>query len=223
MRQKCGKEWRKEMNFKVTFTLEGIGIYYDQNEPIHLDALLAWALTPMQTIRRGLDRNEEPDDIQLPLLRSTINGSEVWHASALFPDGVAHETLRYWRKRFRQARIEITEGSPNLQNGIYREYNHPIPLLLAHRMIAYASGNKKSVQKILRRHIKSLGKKRSYGYGQVTKIECDEMPEDWSLLKDGVAMRWLPHPEGIRQVRPRPPYWNTFGREKHCEIGAKIN
>ena len=32
------------MLFKVTFELDGTGVYFNPAEPIHLDALLAWAL-----------------------------------------------------------------------------------------------------------------------------------------------------------------------------------
>lgn len=211
------------MNFKVIFQLDGCGIYYDPNEPIHLDALLAWALAPMQTQKCCLLRSDTPDDIQLPLLRSTINGSQVWHASALFPEQPGVETLRFWRKKFRQDRLHLTKGSPNLTNGIYREYNMPVPLLLVPQMIAYASGNCKEVKRILKKHIKSLGKKRSYGYGKVVSVECEEIAEDWSLVADGVVMRWLPHPDGVRQVRPAPPYWNTCGAVANLEVGATCN
>lgn len=210
------------MNFKVTFNLDGCGVYYDQSEPIHLDALLAWSLTPMQTERRGLERGEQPDDIQLPLVRSIINGSEVWHASALFPAEDGYETLRFWRKKFRQNRVELTSGSPNLTMGVYREYNMPVPLLLVPQMVAYASGDKGEVRRILRKHIKSLGKKRAYGYGKIVSIECEEIEEDWSLVKDGVAMRWLPDPNGIRLVRVTPPYWNAVDRVNCCEVGEQF-
>lgn len=211
------------MNFKVIFQLDGCGIYYDPNEPIHLDALLAWALAPMQTQERCLMRSDTPDDIQLPLLRSVVNGSEVWHASALFPEQPGVETLRFWRKKFRQNRIELTAGSPNLTNGVYREYNMPVPLLLVPQMIAYASGNCKEVKRLLKKHIKRLGKKRAYGYGKVVNVECEETPEDWSFVANGVVMRWLPHPDGVRQVRPAPPYWNTCRAVACLEVGATCN
>ncbi len=205
------------MHFKVIFHLDGSGIYMD--EPIHLDALLAYCLAPMQRGSSEITREDTPDDIRLPLMRSMINGAEVWHASALFPDGAEYEVLRHWRKRFRQHRVELTRGSPNLKMGVYREYNVPMPLILAPRMVCYASGNRKSVKKILRKTIRSLGKKRAYGYGRIREIELEETPEDWSLVKDGLAMRWLPHPDGTRLVRPAPPYWNIVGRVRCCEVG----
>lgn len=207
------------MHFKVIFQLDGCGVYYDTNDPIHLDGLLAWALTPMQTTRRGLERGDTVDDIRLPLLESTINGVKIWHASALFPVDSVCETLRFWRKKFRQNRIELTDGSPNLQNGVYREYNTPVPLILVPQMIAYASGNCKEVKRLLKKHIKALGKKRAYGYGKIVNIECEETPEDWSLTANGIVMRYLPSPDGTRMVRPRPPYWNRVGAVNCKEIG----
>lgn len=204
------------MNFKVIFQLDGCGTYYDPNEPIHLDALLAWILTPMQSVQRGLQRDEKPDDIRLPLLEESIGGSKVWKASALFPTDAEIETLRFFRKRFRQNYIELTTGSPNLQNGIYREYNVPLPLNLSPVYYAYASGNCKEVKRLLKRHLKTLGKKR---LGNVVDIICEETPQDWSWVKDGKAMRYLPKADGTRLVRCRPPYWNAIDRVPCCEIG----
>jgi len=211
------------MNFKVIFHLDGTGVFYDSTEPIHLDALLAWALMPMQTPRRCLDRSDTPDDIQLPLLRSRVHGSKVWHASALFPEQEGSETLRYWRKKFRQDRLHLTTGSPNLQNGVYREYNMPVPLLLVPRLIAYASGKRKEVKRILKKHITALGKKRSQGFGRIVEIECVETENDWSLVAEGIAMRWLPLPGAMRQVRPKPPYWNNVDRVACCEVGDRYD
>lgn len=89
-------------------------------------------------------------------------------------------------------------------------------------MIAYASGNCKSTKQILRRHVKSLGKKRAYGYGKIVSIESEEIPDDLSLVAEGIAMRWLPDPNGARQVRPAPPYWNNVGKVACCEVGDPV-
>ena len=207
------------MHFKVVFNLDGSGVYYDINEPIHLDALLAWALVPMQGKNGGGQRGDIPDDIKLPLLRSRIYGSEVWHASALFPDGVGREALRVWRKKFRECRSGLVNGNPNLRNGIYREYNMPTPLLLVERLICYASGSRRHVKKILKKHVVSLGKKRSQGHGRISSIDCFETIEDWSIVKDGRAMRWIPKRGALRMVRPSPPYWSSVGRVSCCEVG----
>ena len=208
------------MYFKVIINLDGRGLLYDPNEPLHLDALLAWTLAP----RQGLNvpsRSERPADVRLPLVRQRFGGTWVWRASAIMPDDAGGEDLRFWRKRFRSSRVDITEGSPNLTNGPYRDWNMPMPVFLARRMVAYASGSRKRVKKALK-EVKYLGRKRSMGYGKITGMEFERMEEDYSLMRDGVAQRWLPDADGPRLVRPRPPYWHPMGRVQCCEVGDRV-
>jgi len=208
------------MNFKITFHLDGCGIYYDENEPLHLDGLIGYCLAPMQSKKLNFNRDEAPDvDIKMPLLRSKINGHDVWHASALFTPEQSPETLRYWRKRFNQDRVHLSQGKPSLKSGVYRDYNTPIQLMLINKLYAYGSGNRKSVVKLLKKNIKSLGKKRAYGYGKVVEITSERIDKDSSLVAGGVAMRWLPDSDGFRVVRPCPPYWNRVGAIPCCEVG----
>lgn len=197
---------------KITFYLDGTGIYYDFYEPIMLDALLAAALCRFHVHGEPPGRDEEPFDVPLPLKRWKIEGTWGWHASALFPDGSTAESVQFWRKRFRQSRVERTTGSPNLTNGTYRDWNMPIPLLLTQRMVGYAFGEMGRIRHELRRSIKYLGKKRAHGRGAIIDIKVEEVNKDFSLKKDGVTMRWLPSQKGTRLVRPRPPYWNICGR-----------
>lgn len=209
---------------KITFKLDGTGVYYDPSEPIHLDSLLAWCLAPFHVKGLAPQRDETPFDIPLPLKKWDIDGMWGWHASALFPEGAADtsESLQYWRKRFRQSRIDLTKGSPSLRMGVYREYNTPLPLLLCHSMVGYAVGNRRSVRKELRRHVKYLGKKRAYGKGRVLDITVEVVSDDLSLCKDNLTMRWLPDYNGCRLVRPRPPYWNNIGRIPCAEVLSTI-
>jgi hypothetical protein len=210
------------MNFKVTFNLDGTGINYNEFEPIHLDALLcAIAAQDHPNFNPSLSRDEKPDDIFIPLQRSLINKSFVWHASALFPEDVdVPETLRYWRKRFRTERAHLTTGAPNLMRGVYRSYNMPMTPKLLHRLSAYFSGNIEKTEKLLKR-ITGIGHKRGWGYGRVLSYKIQETPDDHSLINCGVAMRYLPHPQGTKLVRPMPPYWNSFGRVKCRNVGEK--
>lgn len=207
------------MNFRITFHLDGSGVYFDPANPIHLDALLAWCLAPMQGARRNIGRGDAPDDIQLPLLRSMVNGHAVWHASALFVAGDHFEGVQFWRKRFRVGRIEWTSGSPNLTNGVYRDWNQPMPLVLCRRLVAFASGSRKDCKRTMQKQLKYIGKKRAHGWGKITGMEFDEVGNDYSLTADGVAMRWLPTSDGQRLVRPCPPYWSPIGRVMCCEVG----
>jgi len=207
------------MNFKIIFHLDGAGVAIDPADPLHLDALLAWCLAPMQCTQKHLQRDEQPQPVRLPLLQGRANNVAVWKASALFVDGPQLDGLQFWRKRFRAGRIDLTAGSPNLTNGPYRDWNHPLPLILASRLVAWASGSRSETKKVLEKQLVRLGKKRAHGLGKIVKMEFIEEQKDYSWQRDGRAMRWLPHPAGTRRVRPAPPYWNIVGRVNCLEVG----
>lgn len=209
------------MNVRLTFHLDGSGIYYDPWEPLHLDSILAWDLAPRQGLPDCSSTDDVPDVVRLPLLQTHLHGAWVWNASALFPVGPTGEDLQYLRKRFDAARAELTSGSPNLAGSIYRERNIPVPLLLCREMVAYAAGDRRAMRKILKR-IRYLGKYRNVGYGKILGVDLDPIEEDFSLVKEGQAQRYLPMPDGSRLVRPIPPYWNRHGRVRCCQVGERI-
>lgn len=201
------------INLKVTFELDGTGVYLTPSEPIHIDSLMLWTLVK---IKGGTEidgsRDAPVDNITLPFNTATINGATVWKASALFPDEEAQETLRYWRKKFRTDAADISEGSPNTQNGKYKEWNMPYTLTLAKTLTGWCQAyDRRSVYRMLRR-IRHIGKKTAYGFGRVCGLTVEECGEDWALERNGTAMRYYPHPLGWKLVRPMPPYWNTNGR-----------
>lgn len=207
------------MNLQITFRLDGAGLYHDPHEPLHLDALLAWALAPHQSVPHNLGRDDPVTEVALPLTARHLHGEKVWCASALFPAPGAQQTLTHWRKRLRQGRIELTAGSPNLTNGVWRDWNMPLPLTLTPTMVGWASGSGSDVRKLLRQ-VRYLGKKRAHGHGKVVCVEVEPCEDDRALTWQGRATRYLPDPTATRLVRPRPPYWNNTGRVRCCEIGA---
>lgn len=211
------------MIYKVTFHLDGTGLYYDPFEPIHLDALLAWCLAGLHRLEdhHPLQRDEAPCEVPLPLCRQHIGDTWIWRASALFPEGPQADGLVYWRKRFRVSRAAWTDGSPNLTNGVYREYNMPVPLLLCHRMVAWGDGSAKEARKLLKA-VRFLGKKRAHGRGRIVGLEVTPSGRESAIVHERRALRWIPTPEGLRRVRPRPPYWNAVGRVACCEVGDPI-
>jgi hypothetical protein len=204
---------------EITFQLDGAGVFYDAAEPIMLDALLTAALCRWHVSGEPPTRSEQPQEIPIPLSKWHIGDVWGWKASALFPVDSDGQSIVYWRKRLRQNRIEITHGSPNTSNGTYRDWNMPLPLTACTKMVAWAHGDRKEVRRELRRNIKYLGKKRAHGHGRIVDITVEIIEQDWSMSKNGVATRWTPDVNGFRLVRPRPPYWNSFGRVNCCEIG----
>jgi hypothetical protein len=205
---------------KITFHMDGTGVVYDPQEPPTLDGVLAWCLSAYHVSGQPPRRDEKPFDIPVPLRKWTKNGTWGYHASAIFPEGPTAEVTQKWRCRLRENRIELTKGSPNRTNGKYRDWQNPIDLLLCHKMVAYAHGDRSDIQRILRRGVKYLGKKSSMGKGRVLSIDVEWIEEDFSLVdSEGNATRWLPLLGGAKFVRPRPPYWNNFDRIECCDIG----
>lgn len=206
---------------KITFHMDGSGVIYDPSEPIHLDSLLAFSCAAHHGFNGELGRDDIPDDIPIPVGKWQIGDHWGWCASALFPDDHSPESIQFWRKKFRQNRIELTKGSPVLTNASYREYNFPMQLTLCHKMTAYAFGDRRNILRELKRSIKHLGKKASMGKGVVNDVTIDVIDNDYSLFMDGFIQRWFPSPDGMRQCRIRPPYWNRINRTSVMEIGEQ--
>lgn len=204
---------------KITFHLDGTGVYFDVAEPLHLDALLTFvAACHHVKNREAPDRGEEPQVIPIPLRKWRSHGTWGWCASALFPDGEQAESVQFWRKKFRLSRVQLADGNASLTNETRREWNMPMPLVLCKTMVAWAYGERRAVLLELR-EIRCLGKKRSMGKGIVQDVEVERITEDYSMVRDGLAQRWLPDPNGTRLCRPIPPYWNNCGRLRMCEVG----
>lgn len=204
---------------KVTFHLDGTGVLFDPHEPTHLDSLLSFAAAAHHATGEAPTRTQRPPNIPLPLARWRVGNEWGWCASALFPEGAAIESQQFWRKKFRLSRIQFATGSPNLTNATYREYNMPMSLLLCHSMVAWCVGDRRKIRHELVRSIKHIGRKASMGKGVVNDVTVEECAEDFSLTRDGLAQRWLPVHDGVRLVRPRPPYWNNVDRVRSCEVG----
>ena len=204
---------------KVTFELDGTGVVYDPFEPPMLDALIAWVVGPFVGKDSYLGRDDKPEDLTLPLAR--WHKGDVWgyRASALFPVGdTIVESGLFYRGRMRLGMLErCAKGSPNTTMGCWRSSQTKAPLTLCRELVGWCVGDRAKVKNALRR-VRFIGKKRSYGRGLVTGLRIEHTDEDYSLTRGGLAMRYLPDPNGLRLVRMRAPYWNNVDRVPSCEI-----
>lgn len=216
----------REINCKITFDLDGTGVFYDPYEPPMLDAIFAAARARYHVHGEPPKRDEPPDFIPLPLKIWKREGVRGWYASALFPVGEAAEQLLSIRKRFRERRIELTQGTVNIKSGQYKNWNIEMPMLLTPQLYGYfvylADAPLSKFKRDCIRAIKWIGKKRAEGRGCITSLEIEEIEADYSLVKDGRAMRYLPDKNGWREVRMMPPYWNNHDRVRSCEIGEPV-
>ena len=206
---------------KVTFHMDAQGTCVDPHNPVMLDGLMAWCLAPFHTNGIPPDRDERPTEIPVPVASWRCDELGVWgyRASAVVPDGESRETVHYRRRKLQVDRLELTTGSPNVSIGTMKEWNVPIPIILCPRFVAYAMGNRKRIRKVVQRHVKYLGRERAHGFGRVLQIDVDYADDDFSMVRDGLATRFLPERDGTRLCRPRSPYWNNVGRVPHCNVG----
>ena len=210
---------------KITLEIDSAGVIYNPWNPPMLDAIIDYCLN---ILSRGKDnylpeRDDMPVEINLPLGKWHYKNLWGWVATPFLPDENEEliESLRYFRKKFRTNRISQTEGSPNLQSGTYREWNIPLVPLLIRKLTAFCLADRHTIDSLLRRNLRYIGQKRHRGFGRINKITVETTDKD-PLIQSGYAMRWLPHKDGIREVRTRPPYWNINDRYLCCEIGEKI-
>lgn len=212
---------------KITFEIDSAGLIYDPFCPPMLDGIIDWCLSPL--IRNKGEtapgRGDQINEIRLPLGIWHIGQYWGWCASALIPsDGESpQESIQYFRKKFRANRISLTNGMPNLQSGATREYNLPFTVQLVDRLIAYCMGDRHTIDSLLRRNVRYLGQKKHRGRGRIEKISIEVVDDDYSILYNGIAMRWLPTRGGLREVRLRPPYWNNNDRVLCCEVGDEYD
>lgn len=216
-------------NIKITFVLDGNGIIYDKYNPIHFDGLLEYAIA--QKISRGepVGSQDATKDLALPLCTTIVNGYRIYKASALFPTEQKVEYIQYFRTKYPQEYHEFCSGTANLQKGLTRDHNRPYQVLLTESMVCYCVGSYRRISNALFSYdkrsgeknfvIKGLGLKRHMGLGGISDIIIEKVDYDWSLVRNGKAMRYLPTAEGTRTCRIRPPYWNLKGMVRCCDVG----
>lgn len=204
--------------FKLIVHLDGTGIFWDDSERIHLDSLVAWCHVGGSVP----SPSEEPTiPVRMPFSKwKTPAGDWGFRASALAPEGPVAFSTETIRKRLDVKRIETTHGSLSKRNGRFKEFSRPLHLLLCRRLVGYFHGDAPAVLEALRSKVTHLGKKRSSGFGKVIGYEAAPVEADWSCVRDGIAMRALPDPNGWRKMRVSPPYWHRYGAINVCDPGT---
>jgi CRISPR type IV-associated protein Csf3 len=101
-----------------------------------------------------------------------------------------------------------------------------LPYISAHTATFYIRGNIQETLRLLN-YLPGLGKKVAYGYGAIKSVSVEETEADFSLIKDGVAMRPLPCYLGFDSdekmvLNYKSPYWNRNEAKPCVPPGAKV-
>ncbi len=128
-------------------------------------------------------------DLYIPLSR--------WHdiflssVSIFEPYKVFEETIY---KRFEEKgapEIGRKRKKVHINSGYFRNFMIAMPYVPARRVIFYAHGEGEEVEDLLS-YLPGIGKKVAIGFGEVGKITVEPIKQDYSLVKDGLAMRPIP-------------------------------
>lgn len=165
-----------------------------------------------------------PLDIEVPLKKT----GKVYHASVLLMDYDKLKVMRIY-KRFDEQFIhhldtkkkKIPIGSGHYKSGIIT-----LPYIPASTVTFYVDGGIGRLKTLLE-NLSALGKNTSIGFGKVKDIKIKKTDEDYSMVKDGIAMRPTPIAmlksyDKTFQTNVTFPYWDKRTTELCAVPGTNI-
>lgn len=203
------------LNFQITAHLATPLAVSDNWSP-SLDALLEYLWLDERGLISPHPTKENLIKSDIPLREDTIKGESFWACSSPFYC-LQKEQIDRFRKRWDYQDRCLDWGKKkakvDTQQGKTKSYDLPLRLVLTPRLDWFAVGDIDKVRSLLS-NCTNIGKKRSYGKGQVYQWEVKEVEVDWSLKKDGRLTRPLPatlvdHWDGCQILRWgwRNPSW----------------
>jgi hypothetical protein len=163
----------------------------------------------------------------MPLSKKELYGDDPPPQLLAETDGLAHASVSEFDvspekvrmvtlyKRIDEATLHLLESDVkriNVGSGIFRAYMMTLPLLPASKVSFYVNGNLNGILELCQ-HLVGLGKEVNVGFGDIHSVSVEDTSEDYSLVKDGVAMRPLPTQLGYRGsvlmwLPWQAPYWD---------------
>ncbi len=160
--------------------------------------------------------------VEIPPFPIKENG--MFHASISFFD-INRQALEILYKRFEDrwagGKRKISKAS-----GYFKDYMIQHIYIPSRTVFFYVCGDKEVLSPLCRL-IVSLGDNTRVGWGAVRSFTIEVMDEDWSIVKDGIAMR--PIPEHLLEYTSekialgwRPPYWAPENTAICAPPGAEV-
>lgn len=194
---------------KVTFEL--CGAMVEPEHPIHLDALMAYAVVQRHGGNWQLQEH-------LPLARAQRDGQWVWKASAL---ALTRHGLPYRRHFLRRTDIESYASARGhvlrlrgdkivTSRGPLKNCLLTYPLIDVSQAFAWCVGDPVQVQSLLG-ELRFLGKRTRLGHGEIKAVHVSEdaaAQEYWQRR----VLPWDPGDDASYEPvvsGHRPPYWDA--------------
>lgn len=156
---------------------------------------------------------------KLPLSKKEFKDGFFYHASIGLPEGKIEfdeEELGIgFFNRKPEIDFERVKRRPRkfqLGSGPYRMFHVAHPILAIKFMKFYGKGNPKEVYECIK-NLVGIGKKVNMGFGWIKKIEIREIEKDYSIVRNGISMRYIPvemvkNPKFYYPYPLIPPYFS---------------
>jgi CRISPR type IV-associated protein Csf3 len=114
-----------------------------------------------------------------------------------------------------------------IEQGPYKSYHMPLPLLVADKVAWYAYGDRDMIAELLH-DVAAISKKRSQGNGAVRRWHIEPVEEDCSEWKDGELMRPIPGPLfagtplDVQHIAYRAPQWHPLNQAMCVVKGRRV-
>lgn len=161
--------------------------------------------------------NYESDELidfsEMPITRHE-NGYFI-ASSMFFGDCEIIEDTQRWRKRWDCKNDRLADFGKNkrkidISRGQFKSYDMPITTKLIEKCWFYfQSTNVNEVERLLKKWIHFLGKKRSQGYGEIKSFKIETTKFDFNKIYRPIPVKFLDSydSEKIKYCAWRPPYW----------------
>lgn len=182
-------------NLQITAHLQSPIAVYDNYSP-SLDGLLQYFFL----LKQGIPINPNPTeadliDVDLPLLKIKLSNDDWYWAVSSPHYQYSEAVIAKYRKRWdyqesncnwgkKKAKVDVSVGHT-------KSYDLPLPVKTVSRIDWFAVGNAKEIMEIIT-SCKALGKKTSYGYGQVSQWEVCFIDQDYHLFRKDKLARPIP-------------------------------
>lgn len=191
--------------------------------PLHLDALLAYAVT-QEALSDAQSSGEYPKEgiralgEHLPLQKESQGELWCWQASALIPEEVLAHEMRLWTrkteaemiatmtqegslKRLREPQFPLKMFSLKIETGRGFMKNHFqfIPVRHVRKFVAYCVGDQDRIFDLLQTHITHIGARGKTGFGRIAQDESGTI-QSITVERDNAAIdlwkqRVMPWPQ----------------------------
>jgi len=191
-------------------------------EPLHLDAMLSYAVVYDATRGEMLSGLSSGDAYYLPLPMQALwhspSGLPLWASTDFAPQGEVVSDVTYAHKRALEPKM--TSRNLTTGKGQFKEIRKPLPTIDANGFSADCVGNAEEIARLLNTTT-GVGKKRAYGFGNVAEWIIEDIPEFNLYDEAEVPRRPLPAKYvgawrgDIMWGGWTPPYWLA---SLHCPL-----